>query len=152
MKSISYGINHMDAPYTTAVVLLHIIHTYIHAYHTWSVARSSSSKTLLQVTILCVLHCRTQPHQHQLLISIHSQASITRHTPAPRTTNNKQAVNMPTAGFPAFFEVAAETFGLTVASIVGSRYALLCLRESSSLNVSGLAACLLAAFCCLYGE
>ena len=56
------------------------------------------------------------------------------------------------SGYAAFLEVAALSSGLTVSSIVGSRFALRCVRSGSQLNLSGLAASLLSVFYCIYGE
>ncbi|CAM9206876.1 unnamed protein product [Scytosiphon promiscuus] len=59
---------------------------------------------------------------------------------------------MPTAaGFPALFEVAATSVALTIACIGGCRYTARCLRSSSPLHLSGLAANLLTLFFSVYG-
>lgn len=59
---------------------------------------------------------------------------------------------MPVAEFEALFEVAALSVALTLSCIVGSRYAVRCVRSGSPLNVSALSASLLTAFLCVYGE
>lgn len=59
---------------------------------------------------------------------------------------------MPAAGFEALFEVAALSAALTISCIVGSRYAVRCIRSGSLLNVSALVASLLTAFFSVNGE
>lgn len=59
---------------------------------------------------------------------------------------------MTVEAFPALFEVSSQTFALTIACIVGARYAVRCSRRRSPPNLCAFLACGLCGFYCLYGE